>query len=426
LRAEQLRQFIVPFVPSADVAVILHALLDIYERREPQRPCARAIRVRLSELEPPAYFSQLDPAPRQTANEQLRELEKRGFVGLTWLPGEEGHLLEAVTLVQERAPELFPWLDRDPLAAQRAALRDLLLGDRFRFAKGDWRRLAIDHTLAQLRTAKSPVPFVLADPDFNRNLLAALIALDQVTEETPYRVFSVRVFNDSKVFNGLKAALATLARRHGPGWRDLAPDEALRELSLVANPTHVFFYGPWQLMSAGGQAVDLAQFHPSVSIPAVMVARISRVSVDIKRVGRVVCVENLASFYELIRYEGDGLAALCLWGNPAPPVRHLLGCLAATLPVEVSLQVWADLDYGGLNILAGLRKLVSPRFVPYRMDIETLEAHARWARPLAESDRQLLARLRGYASLSDLWPLIEHMLERGLKLEQEAIQLRGQ
>jgi hypothetical protein len=326
-------------------------------------------------------------------------------------------------LLPQRAAELFPWLGRDPVAAQRAALRDLLLGDRFRFAEKDWRRLALDDTLAQLHTGKSPAPFTLVDPDFNRDLLAALVALDQVAEETPYRVFSVRTFNDSKRFEALRGALATLARRHGPGWRDLTPDEVLRELGLVANPTHVYLYGPWRLEFAQSQVVTLDRFYPAVGVPALMVAHAEGVEVDTTALNRVVCVENLASFYELIRHEGQRLAALCLWGNPAPPVRHLLARLAETLPADVPLQLWADLDFGGLNILAQLRRLVSPRFEPYRMDVATLEAHARWARPLSESDRRLLARLRGHATLMDLHPLIEYMLQRGLKLEQEAIQL---
>ena len=57
------------------------------------------------------------------------------------------------------------------------------------------------------------------------------------------------------------------------------------------------------------------------------------------------------------------------------------------------------------------------------MDAATLEAHIRWARPLTENDQRLLTRLQGYTSLADLQPVIEHMLERGLKLEQEAVQL---
>lgn len=412
-----------PFAPSPDVAVILNTLLDAYERHDPTRPFTRAIRVRLSELNLPGYNSQLDPVPRQTANEQLAGLERRGYVRLTWLPGEEGHLLEAITLAPERAADLFPWLERNPVAAQRAALRDLLLGDRFRFPEQDWRRLALYATLAQLRAGKSPAPFTLTDPAFNRDLLAALVALDRVTEETPYRVFSVRTFNDSKRFETLRGALATLARRHGPGWRDLTPDEVLRELGLVANPTHVYLYGPWRLKLPQGEVATLDHFHPAVGVPALMVAHTERVEVDTTRLNRVVCVENLASFYELIRHEGHGLAALCLWGNPSPPVRHLLSRLAETLPANVPLQVWADLDFGGLSILAQLRRLVSPRFEPYHMDVATLEAHIRWARPLSDSDRRLLARLRGYTNLADLWPLIDHMLQRGLKLEQEAIQL---
>jgi hypothetical protein len=221
----------------------------------------------------------------------------------------------------------------------------------------------------------------------------------------------------------LKAALATLARRHGPGWGDLTPEEALRELGLTPNPTHVFLYGPWRLVGTGGQIVTLDGFHPAAGVPSVMIAGVQRAEVDVTAVQRVVCVENLASFYELIRYEGDGLAALCLWGNPAPAVRHLLARLAETLPAEIPLLAWADLDYGGLNILAQLRKMISLRFLPYRMDAATLDAHIRWARPLTENDRHLLARLQGQISLADLQPVIAHMLERGLKLEQEAVQL---
>ncbi|MBU1717405.1 MAG: DUF2220 domain-containing protein, partial [Proteobacteria bacterium] len=101
--------------------------------------------------------------------------------------------------------------------------------------------------------------------------------------------------------------------------------------------------------------------------------------------------------------------------------RHLLACLAGSAPAELPLLVWADLDGGGLSILAQLRRLVSPRFGPYRMDVDTLEAHAAWARPLTAADERRLARLARNPDLADQRPLIEHMLARGLKLEQEAV-----
>ena len=420
------------FTPSADVAAILHALLDAYERRHPrpdahaERP-TRSIRYSLEGTPLPGYHSQIDPAPRQVANEQLQQLERLGLLKLDWLPGETGHLLASVTLVPEGADALFAWLGRTPEAARRARLMDSLLGERFRF--DGWRLTAVQGSIDQIKAGKAPSPFSLTDDAFNRDLLTALAALDQVKEETPYRVFSVRVFNDSKRLEDLLGALCTLARRGSLDWRDWSNGEILRELSLTANPTHIYLHGPWRLVDDAGQVMSLGEFDPSVGLPATQAHHARRVNVE---AGRVVCVENPTAFYELVRHakgkpteapalSSDPLAALCLWGNPSPACRHLLRRLVAELPEAVSLYVWADIDYGGLNIMAQLREQVSPRFEPYRMDVKTLEAHARWARPLTSGDVRNLNRLAGRASLAAMRPLLVHMLERGLKLEQEAI-----
>jgi hypothetical protein len=169
--------------------------------------------------------------------------------------------------------------------------------------------------------------------------------------------------------------------------------------------------------------MSLAEFHPSVGIPAVLAARVKRVRVS---AARVICVENLTSFYELVRHEGKGLAALCLWGNPSPASRHLLRLLVTELPADVPLLLWADIDYGGLNILAQLRTQVSLRFTPYRMDRDTLDAHAHWAHPLSAADQRKLARLKHRSHMADVAPLIDHMLHSGIKLEQEAVSVEQQ
>ena len=402
------------FTPARDVATVLHNLLDQYERR--QDPHARVIRCDTEGLDLPGYTSQLDPEPRQVANEQFRQLACAGVVTLTWLPGQAGHLLQSVTLNPNRAGDAFALLERDPVAARRARLRDLLLGDRFRL--DGWRLRAVNRTLAQLKEDLSPAPFSLADEDHNRDLLAALVALDDVSEETPMRVFSVRVYNDSKRFEGLRGSVVRLARWHQTDWRELRSHEVLRELGLVANPGHLYLHGPWRLVDSRGVVHDLADFEPSVGIPARLAAGVQKVTVDTER---VVCVENLTPFYELIRHQGEEVAALYLGGNPSPACRHLLRCLTEALPQDACLLLWGDLDYGGLSILAQLRRLVSPRFVPYRMDVETLDAHTPWARPLSQADERRLARLARRPDLADLRPLIRHMLARGLKLEQEAV-----
>ncbi len=405
-----------PFVPTPDTTTLLDLLLDIYEQRG-GRP-KQAVRVKLRDAAGvlPGYYSQTDPLPRVTTNEQLMALAQHGWVTLTWESAQEGHLLAAVTLVVAAADALYALIGREPQATQRRRLRDLLLAERFRVH--DWRRLALDATLRQLEAQKSPAPFSLSDAGWNRDLLAALLALpENVIEELPYRVFSVRVFNDSKRFEALKAAVARLARRHHGAWRELSAAEILRELGLVPNPTLLHLAGTWRLTGADGETVSLAGFHPAVGIPAGLAAQVQRVRVAAER---VICVENLTPFYTLLQHTGAETAALCLWGNPSPACRHLLRRLAET---DVPLYVWADLDYGGLNILAQLRREVSPRFRPYRMDLATLDAFARWGHPLTRRDARNLARLREHPALADRTALIDEMLLREVKLEQEAILL---
>jgi hypothetical protein len=424
------------FTPSDDVAILLNALLDIYERRRShlRHPAIsslrevkesylhpnegeRSIKVVLDDVNIPNYFSQIDPNPREVANGQLKILEQKGWLRLIWQPGENGHLLEGIVLHPDCAPHLFELLKRTSLNQKRARLTELILGETFRF-RGDWRQQAIRHILTQITNGKSPAPFSMVDHRFNEDLLTALAALDTVMMETPYRTFSVRIFNDSKRFDDLKGALARLARIGHHEWRDLSAQDILREFNLVPNPDYIFLSGPWQLVDDLGQMISLGEFSPSVGIPASQTAWLQRVTVH---ASQVICVENLASFHELNRGKPPSIASICLWGNPSPACRHLLRRLTEHLAEDIPLRVWADLDYGGFNILAMLRKYVSARFEPYQMNVETLENHSLWARPLTQRDQQNLKRLSRNPSLADVKPVILHMLRRNLKLEQEAI-----
>jgi hypothetical protein len=418
------------FTPSPDVTILLSALLNKLERRS-TRPVApageerspRSIKVALGEMDLPGYYSQVDPEPRQVANEQLEWLENAGMLRLAWQPGEKGHLLESAGLVYGCEAQLYALLRRIPTTSLRTRLESQLLGDRFRFAEQGWQYRAIRHVLEQIKDNKSPAPFTLNDPVFNEDLLLALIALATVEEETPFRVFSVRVFNNSKRFEDLKKAVVRLARFGHPAWKRLPGDELLRELNLVANPSYLLLSGAWTLVDAAGQVLSLGEFNPSVGIPSVQATHMERVNVH---AGMVVCIENFTTFHAFagslasdVRRQNTAL--ICLAGNPSPACRRLLKCLCDSLAGDIPLYAWADMDYGGFNILAQLRRDVSARFMPYHMGVDILDRYAQFTKPLTLSDRRNLERQTHRAELSDVYPVIHDMLKRGLKLEQEAI-----
>ena len=431
----------ITFSPSPDVAVVLNALLDIFERRTTQtaksstqpatcypeaQRSGRAIKVSLTDLALPSYFSQLDPTPRILANEQFDALEKAGLIKLIWLPGETGHILQSVKLETEHATRAYQLLNRSAKTDQRSRLENILLADKFRFID-DWRARALRIILTNLRAGKSPAPFSLTDTGLDTDLLTVMQAVSALQAETPYRVFSVRTFNDSKRLEALKNQLVSLARLGNPEWKRLPADEVLRELNLVANPNYLHLAGNWQLTLASGEILNLGGFSPALGFPAAQTASLQSVEI---RAEAVLCIENLTTFHEFIRHNGTyhpeaqwserspAFASICTYGNPAPATRRILRLIPASTPI----YHWSDLDYGGFNILSQLRRFVDERVQPYCMDIATLDANYERSCPLTVSDRSNLRKLLQRPELRDVRPVIEHLLKRGVKLEQEGVE----
>ena len=411
----------ISFSPSPDVAFVLNTLLDTYERRATHNAlrsgeyAARAIKVDISDVPIPAYFSQTDPGPRILANEQFTALEKAGMIHLAWLPGETGHILQTIKLDAEQATRLYPVLNRTALTAQRVRLEALLLADKFRFVD-DWRARAIRQILANLRAGKSPMPFSLTDSELDSDLLTVLEAIPALQAETPFRVFSVRIFNDSKRLEVIKGQLVSLARIGNPEWKRLPAEEVLRELNLVPNPNYLHLSGNWQLGLESGEILSVGGFFPALGFPAAQTVNLRSVAAHAKA---ILSIENLTTFHEFIRAQDGSYAVICTYGNPAPAVRRLL----RLVPDETPILHWSDLDYGGFNILSQLRRLVSERIQPYLMDIATLDGNYERSRPLTPADKSNLKKLLFRPELRDMRPVIEHLLKRGVKLEQEGVEV---
>ncbi len=420
----------VTFTPAPDVMVVLNLLLDIYERRrsksETQTTLHRSIKVILADLSLPAYFSQTDPDARLSSNEQFQILERVGLLKLAWIPGETGHLLASVTLKTERAPHTYELIHRSALTDQRTRLESLLLADKFRFVD-DWCARALRQVLNNLHAGKSPSPFSLIDTDLDTDLLTVMEALSALQAETPYRVFSVRVFNDSKRLEMLKNQLVSLARLGNSEWKRLSAEEVLRELNLVPNPNYLHLAGNWQLTLESGEILSLGGFSPSIGFPAAQTASLQSVEIH---AGAVLSIENLTTFHEFVRKHGTyhpvekqsgrdtRHATICTYGNSSPGIRRLLRLIPDSTPI----YHWSDLDYGGFNILSQLRRLVDERIQPYRMDIATLEANYERSRPLTAADKTNLKKLLIRPELRDVRPVIEYLLKRGVKLEQEGVE----
>jgi hypothetical protein len=391
---------------------ILHTLLDRYE--QPQRQ--RVVRVRLDRKRHAAYFNAGDVTARRETNEMLEKLGARDALRLHWRAWEEGNWLEAVDLVPERAASIYELLQRTPRGEQTLALQQLL---KAQTPRSPWHARFLTRAAERLRAHRQPTPLVLGDQAFNRDLLLALDAVAQLREPTLERSLSVRLFGDSKRLKSLRRSLLAVLREHDEEAAAFTADDdwaLLRAHHLDRVPEYVPLAGPlvlgWQ-----GTRVDLTPFADGLALAATSLYS-SRVAACAAR--HVVTVENATSFNELLAVRPSDMLALYVGGFASPAVVTLLRRTHAATP-QASFFHWGDLDAGGLRILAHLRDALGADVMPLAMNVQTIEAHGSYVRRLNEGDRAALARLRTWPTLADCVELIDYLLTRGHKLEQEAV-----
>ena len=332
----------------------LHCLLDSYERR--RDPAARAISVGVNCI--PGYGDHVDPAIRLTANEFLRSVEARGWVELRWEKGEMGNIIQRITLQVAAVPDIYVFLARKPTVDRKREMEELV-SEYQPLVGANYGRVLSD-TIDSLRAGRSIAPFSLDDHQRTEDLLRALAGLNSMDGELPERDFSARMLGNSKRLASLKGPLYTLICRAQPDLTYLRPEDAWAAVGLLPNPGHVYLHGPLTFRLQG-EIVRTDAFLPDLGLPVHAIPDLEIVDL---RAQYLLTVENRTSFYDFVAaHPIDGLV-LFLGGFPNQARRQILAKVLAFAP-ELPFYHWGDLDYGGLAILAYLRRSLAHDIRPH-------------------------------------------------------------
>jgi hypothetical protein len=238
------------------------------------------------------------------------------------------------------------------------------------------------------------------------NLLLAVDRLLTVDKETFSRDFSVRIFNDSKIFERISSKAVNLLFDYG----DFPEKEqVLENLNIVKNPTYVNFKGAGTLILAG-QRIDLSTLRSDIAISSSLLEDIGRIEITGKT---VMTIENLTSFHTA---DSKDIFLIYLGGFHNRVRREFIKEIHRQNP-RVAFYHFGDIDAGGFYILEHLQRQTGIDFRPYKMDVKTLKEYHEYAKRLTDNDRDRLKKLRscGYDEV------IDYMLDRNCKLEQEAV-----
>ncbi|KYH30958.1 hypothetical protein MOMUL_27420 [Moorella mulderi DSM 14980] len=382
------------------------------------------------------YFDEMDHRKREAIHAVLAELAAAGVVEVTWPRFQEGRQVEKVYLNFDAIPRAYELAGLVPRAERIYRLRQVLAplaSHPWEWVRGWW--AGVNAALGERKTAGLD----LEDLDGYEELVKVLLALPELEDSTPERVFSQRVLGDSKAFEQrVKKRLLAILKSYSP--EEYETDaEYLDSVGLTDNPKMVLVAGPFTFR-VGGTAVDVGELPGGVGLAAhtVRVMEITAVTAP-----WVLLVENLTSYYQVVQgvselavpsreREGDRdlaiPAGLVVYtgGFPHRGVQLFLRRLqdyreSPGTTARPPVYHWGDLDYGGIRICEYIHRNLIPDLQPYLMDVTTYTRYLPAGIPFGDEYAARLRHLAEDPAYAPWHPLLQAMLEHRKWVEQESM-----
>lgn len=246
-----------------------------------------------------------------------------------------------------------------------------------------------------------------------------------VKQEEPIweRVFSARIFSDSKVFKkqGYRDKMLGILRQYSPYSEDMMEEDEINGDELLAMH-EIYSYaqtlewkGPLQYQIDKDVIVDTRENKYGVVLNTQTL--IHSEPFALLNCKKIMTIENKAN-YEDMNYENEILYIFC-HGYFTPKEVRFLKRLSEIVDDKCEFLHWGDMDYGGIRIFQFIKKNVFPKLRPYKMDRESFyHAIAMGAGiPLQELTREKLQK-KDAGLLEDLKQCI---LESNQTIEQERL-----
>ncbi len=403
---------------------VLGRLLDSYEKSKTfqgENKVNRRFAVEVEKLFP-RYRDDAEYEFFCRVNKALLELEQQAYIELEW---KKNGVLKKAVLRLDSLEACYEKLGRTPRKQEQEdllnLLQEFLTEDCEPNRKQELQPLIRYLQAQQERIRKNQnVEYYEHDIEDYKELLKLTDAVLTEQEEIFVRNLSIRLFGDSKRVEQLEKRVEALLFQYGEFEEK---DSVLEECGIVHTPTYVMIKGNGRIR-LGTQEIDLSALKGDIALSTESIKELESVAVQGMR---VVTVENLTSFHE---YDNREDFVIYLGGFHNKIKREFLTFLYAQNQ-EKEYRHFGDIDAGGFYILEHLKRKTEIPFTSLYMDAETLCRYADCTKPLTNHDRIRLERLEKELEqksqtgvlTEDYRATIRFMLEKGCKLEQEAVKV---
>ena len=231
------------------------------------------------------------------------------------------------------------------------------------------------------------------------------------------RVFSVRVFHNSKTFqNEYKNSIVTILKNYSPYYEE----EIDAEMLLAAHNIHSYaqtleWKGCLEYRLDNSNVVDTDENTYGTVINSQTMEHAS--VTDLSGCKRIMTIENKAN-YESMIFSEETLYIYC-HGYFTPKEVRFLKKIPELADADCEFLHWGDMDYGGISIFQFIKKNVFPELKPYKMDRTAFEEVLKdGAGIVLEYEKRKKLEAKDAGLLEELKQVI---LETGKTIEQELV-----
>lgn len=390
---------------------ILNKLIDKYEKRQqsyglevPKRAIALYVEKDTIFIK---YWAPDNYLYRDDIENEVNSLKKEGYINTVY----ENGLLKKIILKLDSVDDIYLYLHReskkDKVIKEISYIREEL-------KKCDFQSVAYKFLLEMQNLLEQHYTY---DRYFKTleelNLLFTMInAIEKNNEEILLRNFSKKHFSDSKLLEKYKSKVFSLFNEFDELQYDSFADLCAKHY-IIKNSGYAFIKNGL-ILKINKQIVDLDKLSIDFALSDNAINEMQVIQVNAHK---VFTIENLTTFH----YFNATDAIIVYLGGYHNQIKSKLLKKIHETSKELEWYHIGDIDWGGFEIFMHLVENTGINFQPYLMGIEELKKYKKECMSLTQNDRKRLEMLLSDKRAENFYSVINYMLEKGYKLEQESL-----
>ncbi len=353
-------------------------------------------------------------------NRAVKELNNLGLLSFEWMEGERDHIISKVWLNYEKISDAYKYLGRKP---KKDEIDDICISisNAIDNTGAEWAKKFLYDVYNEIYNKKRIGNSLPSDPKERNEFLKCICFISNIKDkEFLERSFSLHCFHDSKSFErNYRSRLLSVLRKYIDMGQDSKDEDLLRQAGILKYPEQIEFCGDLFLINEHSK-MDFSCLKYGASIFA---DEINEYNIKIpQNVRCIITIENKANYIDYIyKCKNKDTLAVFHGGQYSQSKKIFFEKLSDSIGSECVWLHWGDIDYGGFNMLARLRREININIQPYCMGIPELDKYQQFCSSFNDEYAERLKTLLSYNELSDCYTCIDYMIKKKIRLEQEAL-----